>query len=1545
MEMRIAVWMVVGLVSAITGPSARAEEPASGWDDSFKTTRLADRFFAEGATYGDLNNDRVADLVAGPFWFAGPDFQQKQTIYPPAPFDPLRYSDNFFANVCDFNADGWNDVLVYGFPGKDASWYENPKQAADAWTRHIVLTRVDNESPTWGDLTGDGKPEIICSQNGFFGYASPNWSQPAEPWTFHKISDNSAGGQFAHGLGFGDVNGDGRADLLEKSGWWEQPAALDGDPQWKKHPVPFSGGGSQMYVYDVDGDGLHDVITGLAAHGYGLVWHRQLPGEGEPKFAVNKIMGDKPADNPYGVYFSQLHAIDLVDMNGDGLKDIVTGKRYWAHGPKGDPEPNAPAVLYWFELVRPEKNAGQNDKASGVEWIPHLIHDDSGVGVQVVAGDFSGDGRPDVVVANKKGIFAHVQQKPTPGVKRRTPPQAARRADVSAEGLDGEAAARAMTLPTGFSVKLCAAEPDVQQPIAMAFDDRGRLWVAEAYSYPVRVPEGEARDRLLIFEDTDGDSRFDQRKVFIDGLNLVSGLELGFGGVWVGAAPHLLFIPDANGDDVPDAKPTVLLDGWGYQDTHETLNSFIWGPDGWLYGCHGVFTHSAVGKPGTPDEQRQRINAGIWRYHPTRHTFEVFAEGTSNPWGVDFNDRGHAFLTACVIPHLYHVIQGARYQRQAGQHFNPYTFDDIKTIAKHRHWVGNQWNNDDRAKSSGIGGGHAHAGAMIYQGGSWPEQYRNQLFMNNIHGARLNQDQLSAAGSGYVGDAAPDFCFANDVWSQVIYLTYGPDGQVTMIDWYDRNQCHHRNNENHDRRNGRIFKIVYDNGPAVKVDLAKEPDLELAKLQFSANEWFVRHARRQLQERAAANTLTREVAEYLAGQLIERKPIAERLRAMWALHAVGALDTTQRLVLLGDTNADVRAWTIQLSAENGSPTNEIVARMEQLAASDPSLVVRSYLASAVQRLPLAERGKIVANLLAHAEDAGDHNLPLQYWYAAEPLTAHADQAITLLRGSKLPVVSRYIVRRLAAEERFYDALLGELARYDEPTQAWMLEEVVAALKARAKAAMPGVWQPIYEQLSRAKDESIRRNAEYVAVKFGDIRVLPALRKVLVDRSANAASRRMALESLLSGRDDQLPPLLHKLLDEPSLRIPAINALAAFDHADTPMALLDRYSTLDAAEKQAALATLTSRPQYVLALLDRIEVNTVPRNDLSAFAVRQLAMLNNPQVQKRVNEVWGTMRATSADKAAELKTYKQSLNPGALSKADLPHGRQVFAKTCGSCHVLFNTGKQIGPDLTGSNRANLDYVLENVLDPSAVIGKDYQTTLVITSDGRTITGIVRQETPTAVTLQTPTDVVTIAKSDIDERKLSQLSLMPDGQLKQLQPVEIRDLVAYLASPGQVPLPGEGPYFDPTSHKIQGVLEGEELKILSKTGGSPRPQAMKHFAAGRWSGHSHLWWTGAKPGDSLVLAVPVEKAGTYEISVVLTKAVDYGVVQLAWNNERPTQPIDLFNKAVTNTPPISLGSFSLAPGLQKLTIAVTGANEAAVKNYMFGLDYVRLSRLAK
>ena len=954
-------------------------------------------------------------------------------------------------------------------------------------------------------------------------------------------------------------------------------------------------------------------------------------------------------------------------------------------------------------------------------------------------------------------------------------------------GRSPQEAAAAMTVPAGFSVKLLAAEPDVRQPIGMCFDDRGRLWVAECYAYPHKVDPAEARDRILIFEDTDGDHVFDSRKVFVEGLNLLSGLAVGFGGVWAGAAPELLFLPDADGDDVPDGPAEILLDGWGAQDTHETLNSFVWGPDGWLYGCHGVFTHSAVGRPGTPEADRVPINAGIWRYHPVRHEFEVFSEGTSNPWGVDFNDLGHAFQTACVIPHLYHVIPGGRYQRQAGQHFNPHTFDDIKTIARHRHWSGNQWSDPDRAASDSTGGGHAHSGACVYLGGSWPEQYRGTLFMNNIHGARLNQDRLTPSGSGYVGDGDPDFLFANDTWSQFVSLQVGPDGQMVLIDWYDRVQCHQQR-EAVDRGNGRIFKVIYGDAAPVRVDLARESDARLVELLAHDNDWFVRHARRLLQERAAAGRLGADTPRRLAEQLAAATTPAKRLRAIWALHVTGQLDEPRIVQLLADPDPAIRGWAIQLAAERKQVAPPLRARFAALAAADPSPAVRLALAAAAQRIPPADRWPLAAALAAHAEDAGDHNLPLMIWYAVEPLVPlDPARALELAAASRIPQVSRFIVRRAAFDTFGYEPLVDRLTAADAATRTWMLEEVVAALAARGRLAMPPAWPRAWQMLSADPDDNVRRLARLVAVRLGAPSIVAELRRLVADPAADPAARRDALAALVAARDDGLPAVLHPLVAEPVIQTDVLAALAAIPHDDTPAAIVAAYRDLTAEGRQAAISTLGSRPAWTLALLDAVAADRVPRADLSAFTVGQLARSNDPQVLARLQAVWGSVRATPADRQEEFERWQYELYASAAEQADLSRGRATYAKTCGSCHMLHGEGGRIGPDLTGSNRGDLGYLLSNLLDPSAIVGRDYQTTIVVTEDGRSIAGIVVQETPASVTLQTPTERVTVPLDEIASRVLSPQSLMPENQLSQLSRVDARDLIAYLRHPTQVPLP--------------------------------------------------------------------------------------------------------------------------------------------------------------
>lgn len=398
--------------------------PAVASDVVFEKQVLTERFVAEGCAVADFDHDGHADIAAGNTIWHGPDFTRLTEYTPPrdnpsgpakTPYDPARgYSNYFLMFAHDFDGDGWHDILVYDLPGEPALVFVNPRGEAKPWSKHAIVDRADGESPGLVDITGDGKPEVFCQSSGpdlggRLGFAEINWEEPLGKARFRPITPRTPENdkkyfRYTHGSGAGDVNGDGRVDIVTKDGWFEQPDSLDDGRLWPFHPVDFAPGGgmggAQMLVFDVDGDGRNDVVTSYSAHGYGLGWFRHEP---DGSFTEHRILGKVPEDNPRSVCFTQLHALAAADIDGDGLTDFVTGKRRWAHGPKGDPEPNADPVLYWFRLVR--------DGMGNATYEPHLIDADSGVGTQVTVADVNVDGRPDIVVANKRGVFVF-RQKP-----------------------------------------------------------------------------------------------------------------------------------------------------------------------------------------------------------------------------------------------------------------------------------------------------------------------------------------------------------------------------------------------------------------------------------------------------------------------------------------------------------------------------------------------------------------------------------------------------------------------------------------------------------------------------------------------------------------------------------------------------------------------------------------------------------------------------------------------------------------------------------------------------------------------------------------------------------------------------------------------------------------------------------------------------------------------------------------------------------------------------------------------------------------------------
>ena len=550
--------------------------------------------------------------------------------------------------------------------------------------------------------------------------------------------------------------------------------------------------------------------------------------------------------------------------------------------------------------------------------------------------------------------------------------------------------AKALAVPDGFSVELLASEPQIRQPVAHTIDDRGRIWILENTNYP--VCPGDPHDRVLMLEDTDGDGKPDKQTVFYDKLTFSTGLAVGFGGVWVGAPPNLLFIPDSDGDGKPDGAPEIVLDGWGNEDRHETLNDFTWGPDGWLYGTQGVFTFSKVGAPGTPEKARIPLNAAVWRFHPITGAFERYCEGASNQWGIDWNDHGQAFFAACVIPHVWQCIQGARYQRQAGQPSNQYTYEDIKTIADFEYEK------------------RAYCGAMIYLGGLFPAELRDTFFFNDIHINKMRNERMVRNGSGYKAERNMDFVVSRDPWFRGLSPLYGPDGGVYLNDWYDKVPCYQQRDQV-DRSNGRIYRIGFTGMKPVTVDLTKASSAELVQMQLHPNEWYVRHARRILQERGPDPTVHRALEKILR----ENSDDTRQLRALWALHVTGGLPEALAVEQLASASEYVRGWAIQLLCEGGSPTAPALERLAALAKDDKSPLVRLYLAAAAQRIEIKDRWPILMALAQHAEDEGDHNLPLMLWYAAEPaIAADVAKAAEFLGVCKIGKVQEFTARRMAA---------------------------------------------------------------------------------------------------------------------------------------------------------------------------------------------------------------------------------------------------------------------------------------------------------------------------------------------------------------------------------------------------------------------------------------------------------------------------------------------------------------------------------------------------
>ncbi len=970
--------------------------------------------------------------------------------------------------------------------------------------------------------------------------------------------------------------------------------------------------------------------------------------------------------------------------------------------------------------------------------------------------------------------------------------------DKSAEPPSAAEAVKMFTLPDGFEATLFASEPEVRNPIAMAWDHRGRMWVAENFTYAESGKrfDLDLRDRVLVFEDADGDGTAESRKVFTDDLQMLTSVEVGRGGLWALCPPNLLFIPDKNGDDIPDGEPEVRLDGFTVAkgNYHNFANGLRWGPDGWLYGRCGHSCPGRLGLPGTPDAERIPIEGGIWRFHPERGVVEVLTHGTVNPWGHDWDEHGELFFINTVIGHLWHGIPGAHFKESGGNDPNPEVYERLDMHADHWHFdtTGN-WTASRDGKANDFGGGHAHIGMMIYQAEQWPEEWRDRLFTLNLHGRRTNVERLEREGGGYVGQHQGDLFLTADPWFRGIDIQQGPDGSAYILDWSDTGECHDHNGVH--RTSGRIYRLSY--GAPAKPDLsdlAKITPEAARRLLTNPNVWFDRQLRQRADESLAP--LLKEILEGETDTVL-------RLRALWTLHAIG--QTTPELLtkLLDAKDEHLRVWAIRLLTDAQSidtilgPREEAmpvsfpeIERFITMAKSDESGLVRLTLASTLQRLPLPQRAELGAALASRNEDEGDHNLPSMVWYGLIPLAdtdplALVHVAETCHWPDTLRWISRSLALRGAKSPETLDALLALGAKSDPATQSSLLRGLTEAYQGKRKVPKPTAWNAFMESLP--EDPELVRLASQLGSLFGDGDALAALQKTAQDPEAAPADRVAALENLIAQRPADLRKLCEQLLDAEFLRATATRGLAIFEDPALGEVLATRYPDFAPSERPVLLEVLVSRKAWTAALLARMKNGTIPRADLAAFHARQIRAFGDAALDGQLAEVWGEIRDSPEGKRQLVEEWKTKLTPAALATADKGQGRILFEAVCSSCHVLYGKGGKIGPDLTGSGRSDIGYLLDNIADPSAIVGAEYRMLILTLKDGRVLTGIPGGESGETLTLRQIAGEITLEKSAIAKRETSPLSMMPEGMLVSLPADQICDLIAYLQHPTQVPLP--------------------------------------------------------------------------------------------------------------------------------------------------------------
>ena len=957
-----------------------------------------------------------------------------------------------------------------------------------------------------------------------------------------------------------------------------------------------------------------------------------------------------------------------------------------------------------------------------------------------------------------------------------------------------------MKVADGFEAKLVAHEPEIRQPLSVTFDERGRMWVIQYLQYPTpaglkavsvdqylrtkydRVPDPPPRgpkgaDRITICEDTDGDGRFDKFKDFVSGLNLASGMEIGYGGVFIVQPPYLLFYPDRDHDDIPDGDPEVLLSGFGLEDAHAVANSLTWGPDGWLYGAQGSTVTAHI--------RDLEFQQGIWRYHPLTHEFELFDEGGGNTWGLDFDEHGNIIAGTNFGEQIgLHQVQGGYYVKGFSKHgplHNPYTYGYFEHIPY-----------------TGFKGGHVTDGGIIYQGGAFPAQFNGLYIAANLLANAVYWHVLERDGSSFKGRFGGELLTTDDVWFRPVDCAIGPDGAVYIADWYDKRATHVDSLDTWDRSNGRIYKIqAKGTKPAPNFDLTKSSSTELVNLLARPNDWFRRAARQILAERRDA-----KVIPLLRKNVLEAKDSRLALQSLWALKVTGGFDDAFAEKLLKLPDEDVRVWTIRFVGDSKKVSPAIQTLLVDLARTDPSPAVRNQLACSAKRWPGKVTLPILRELLQRTEDANDPQIPLLIWWAIEgQAVSDRDQVVELLQSPAMwqkPLVQQHVVERVArryAAEGTEDGL-ASCARLLSwaPTSAdaeRVLKGMELALSGRRLERVPA---PLTGWFTKAwKQRSPSPGLIQLGLRLGNSEASQEALKMIAREEAPDADRAALMEVLAQvGASESVPVLLAIIEKSKSavLQNAALASLQRFPEKAVAQAVVELYPRMHTALRQRARNALCSRPVWAMALLDAVDASRIGPNELSFDQLQQMMSLKDPELSSRVERRWGKIQSASdEEKQNTLNRLRLVLNPsgaaGRSGKGDAAAGKIVFQQACAVCHRLFGEGVAIGPDLTGADRKNTEIMLVNIVNPSAYIRPEYVSYDLTTKDDQSLAGLLVESSPAAVTvLDRNNQRHVLARDQIKELNPSAVSLMPEGLLEALTPQQVMDLFAYLQGDGPV-----------------------------------------------------------------------------------------------------------------------------------------------------------------